>query len=116
MFVNPLARAIQPALIFNFVKTIDVLWNPNARTTKTVTLTSSVLLIQMEDHNVNQFAVEDFYVEETRIVSPEIMLLSVNANKDSMLMERFAEKLSVKLIMIVAMTNVVKTTCAKLFA
>lgn len=113
MYVNRPAKVTQLVQIFNFVKTTDASWNLSVPPMKIVTSTSNALWIQMEDHNVNLFAVVGSYAEEIRTVSPEITLLNVSASKDSTLMAKFAEKLNVKLIMIVAMINVVKTTCVK---
>lgn len=69
-----------------------------------------------EDQNAKTSVLVGSFVVEIQNVPHVIMSENVNAKKDSMLMEKFARKLNVKLIMIVAMTNDVTTICVNLSA
>lgn len=68
----------------------------------------------MEDHNANKSVVEDFYVEGTLTAYLEIMWQNANVNQDSMLMEKFAERLNVRKMKIAVTTKDAKTICVKL--
>jgi hypothetical protein len=116
VFANQHAKAIQHVLTSSFAKTTFVFKNQSALMMKIVRLENNVQLIQMEDQNAKMFAVEDSCVVETQTALQEITTLNVSAKVDSMLMERYAERLNVKQTMSVQMINVVKTTCARLSA
>jgi hypothetical protein len=115
VFASQHAKAIQHALTSSTVKTTFVFKNQSALMMKIVRSENTAQLIQMEDQNAKMFAVEDSCVEETQIALQEITTPNVNAKVDSTLMERYAERLNVKQTTSVQMTNVVKTTCARLF-
>lgn len=115
VFVSQPAKATQPVLTSNTVKITFVFKSQNVSTMKIVRLENIVRSIQMDDQNAKKSVVEGSCAAETQIVSPEIITLNVNAKQDSTLTEKFAERLNAKQTANVAMTNVAKIICAKLY-